>query len=441
MSTDLWEIKEQAVKADSINQIDYKMVSFSLGGKGYGINIMKVKEILKVNKFTYVPNTEPYVRGVYNLRGDIISIIDLRVMFRVKKEDKKDDFEDVIVLIIGDKKIGVIVDSISKVIGVESSTIQPPHPIFSNISIKYISGIVEKDSKIYVILDVDRILGEDAASQAEDNQETEAVEAESDKKSLYKTAEKETDINKDFIKETLKTLISFNITETNNDWFGKRFDEWARERREKNQNIQLTGAEDAYLFIEAFKSKNSGRFFDQPYADILKKILPSEIRGNYYVWDVGCGNGYETYSLAAILKQQNPDAAIKIWANDKDLISISTAPNLPVDVNSVPQYLKQFVTEGTKGGVITQSLKDIIYFEYHDVKNHNPYPDVDMIICRDVLPSFDYNDQFNVISEFYDKLKNNGILFIGDNEKIKFDGLDRYEEQGINFYRKKVGAK
>ncbi|MCL2792685.1 MAG: chemotaxis protein CheW [Spirochaetaceae bacterium] len=441
MSTDLLEINGQAVKTENINQIDFKMVSFSLGGKGYGINIMKVKEILKVNKFTYVPNSEPYVRGVYNLRGDIISIIDLRVMFHVKKEQKKDDFEDVIVLSMHEKKIGVIVDSISKVIGIESSTIQPPHPIFSNISIKYISGIVEKDAKIYVILDVEKVLGAESSEEDVADSADAAAQPEDERKELFKAPEKETDINKDFIKETLKTLIGFNITEMNNDWFLSRYTEWVRERGRKNENVQLASAEDGYLFVEPFKSKFTGIFFSDAYVDMLKKVLPSGIRGNYFVWNIGCANGYETYSVAAILKSQNPDAAIKIWANDKDLLSISTAPSLPVDVTAAPKFLKPYITKGTKGDAIAQVLKSIVYFEYHDIKNHNPYPEVDMIFCRDVLPVFDYNEQFNIISEFYDKLKQNGILIVGDNEKIKFDGFEENEEEGIIFYRKKGGSK
>jgi chemotaxis methyl-accepting protein methylase len=64
-----------------------------------------------------------------------------------------------------------------------------------------------------------------------------------------------------------------------------------------------------------------------------------------------------------------------------------------------------------------------------------------MIICRDVLSTFDYNEQFRIISEFYDKLKSNGILILGDNEKIKFDGLEGYQEEGIIFYRKNVGIR
>lgn len=442
MSTDIWELKEQQTRTEAIDQIDYKMVSFSLGGKDYGIDIMKVKEILKVNKFTYVPNSEPYVRGVYNLRGDIISIIDLRTMFRVEKEDKGDGFEDIIVLTIDDKRIGVIVDSINKVVGVQSSSIQQPHPIFSNINIKYIRGIVEKDTKIYIILDVDRILGEEEeleeTGETEDREAGEEVAARAEE-THYRSEEKETDINKDFIKETLKTFIGFNVTEINNDWFQKRFSEWKKIRKNAGQNIQLSGVEDAQQFISDFYSRCTGTFFSRELADSFTNILPRGVKGNYYIWNVGCGNGHETYSLTALFRNLNPEAAIKVWANDKDLLSISNAPNIAVDIKGVPPYLTEYITNGTKGGVIAQTLRDIIYFEYHDVKNHNPYPDVDLIICRDVLSFFDYNDQFRVISEFYEKLKSNGILITGDNENIHFDGLDRSEEKGLFYYRKNSG--
>ena len=168
MSTDIWELKESSEAREAAENNDFKMVTFSLGGKDYGIDIMKVKEILKVNKFTYVPNSETYVKGVYNLRGDIISIIDFRKMFGVPEIKKDDDLEDIIVLNLDDKRIGVIVDSINKVIALPSETIKEPHPIFSNINIKYIMGIVEKGSSIYLILDVERILGAEAEEEEEE---------------------------------------------------------------------------------------------------------------------------------------------------------------------------------------------------------------------------------------------------------------------------------
>mgnify|MGYP000676561961 FL=1 len=71
--------EQLAEEKNKITVVDFKMVTFSLSGKDYAIDIMKVKEIAKAGRFTYVPNALPFVRGVYNLRGDIIPIIDLRL--------------------------------------------------------------------------------------------------------------------------------------------------------------------------------------------------------------------------------------------------------------------------------------------------------------------------------------------------------------------------
>ena len=219
MSTDIWELKESTEAREAAENNDFKMVTFSLGGKDYGIDIMKVKEILKVNKFTYVPNSEKYVRGVYNLRGDIISIIDFRKMFGVAEARKSDGLEDIIVLNLDDKRIGVIVDNINKVIALPSETIKEPHPIFSNINIKYIMGIVEKGSSIYLILDVERILGADTEEDEEEERRIDrsyneeylrketSVTKEHDSYETTETSDREIrDINKKFITDTLLTF-------------------------------------------------------------------------------------------------------------------------------------------------------------------------------------------------------------------------------------------
>ena len=89
--------------------------------------------------------------------------------------------------------------------------------------------------------------------------------------------------------------------------------------------------------------------------------------------------------MTALLKNRNPEAVLKVWANDKELISISNAPNLLVDGANAPDYIKKYMTEAKDGSSFSSELKDIIYFEYHDVKNHNPYPEVDIIYCRDIF--------------------------------------------------------
>src|SRR5574344_573488 len=118
-------------KKEQLVNIDFKMVTFSLAGKDYAIDIMKVKEIAKAGRFTFVPNTAPFVLGVYNLRGDIIPIIDLRLFFNIEVPERTgNEIESMIIIGLGDQVFGIVVDGIDKVVGIQSSTIQPPHPLF-----------------------------------------------------------------------------------------------------------------------------------------------------------------------------------------------------------------------------------------------------------------------------------------------------------------------
>ena len=96
-----------------LSVVDFKMVTFSLAGKDYAIDIMKVKEIAKAGCFTYVPNALPFVLGVYNLRGDIIPIIDLRLFFNSPVPEHDDNFlENMLIVTVGEQTFGVVVDAI-----------------------------------------------------------------------------------------------------------------------------------------------------------------------------------------------------------------------------------------------------------------------------------------------------------------------------------------
>ena len=124
---------------DQVVVVDFKMVTFALAGKDYAIDILKVKEIAKAGNFTFVPNTAPFLLGVYNLRGEIIPIIDLRIFFNIPVPARaKNKIENMVIINVNDQRFGVVVDSIDKVVGVSKNTIKPPHPIFGDINIKYI---------------------------------------------------------------------------------------------------------------------------------------------------------------------------------------------------------------------------------------------------------------------------------------------------------------
>ena len=443
MSTISEEIKSE--ETERLENIDYKMVTFSLAGKDYGIDIMRVKEISKANRFTHVPNAAPYVRGVYNLRGDIISIIDMRILFNLPAPKQEDHhLEDMIILRLDELLIGIIVDSIDKVVGINSETIQPPHPIFGDINIKFIKGVVENEDRLYLILDVERIFGASAeqepsalAQPALVRQEAEDEEAAA---SADEQAEREEKGEPDysFIIEAAATFKNFHVSDFNRDWLEERFREWKSVRAAESKEVQLQSAEDAAEFLRPFSSPHTGAFWSEEYAGRVESLFTQllEASGSLLVWNPGCGNGYETYSLAAILRKLYPSSSIKIWAHDSDLLAISTAPNLVVQNDEIPDFLNPYMTKIKNGFSVAKELKDIILFEYHSVFHANSFPEVDLILARDLLSFQVPKQQKLFLRECSDKLKPGGVLLLGENERALTGDFEETAVDSIRAYRK-----
>jgi len=413
VNADLQEQKER------VENVDFKMVTFSLSGKDYGVDIMNVKEIAKADKFTYVPNAASFVRGVYNLRGDIIPIIDLRQFFHLPIENKTDTVENMLILHINDQVYGTIVDKIDKVVGINKESIQPPHPIFGDINIKFISGVVEKQGDLYIILDVIRIF----TVTEEEKKQSRATVTDSgdyfvppppsgDQTLVQKSA---TDSAIGFIQESLAALRRFVVTSVNDKWLHRRFSQWSNGR--VGEELQLRSASEADDFLDSFPSPCSGEFWSDSYANSVKKILP-EASGNINVWNIGCGKGYETYSFACVLKSRYPEAHIKIWANDNDIMVISQAPNMIFDLEEVPEFCRPYMVRGSSGYSFSQVIKDAIVFEYHDITNENSLPEIDIILARDVVSFLPAQEQTRIIADFSEKLKTRGIAIIGRNEEL-----------------------
>jgi purine-binding chemotaxis protein CheW len=427
MIKDLATVSEELhQQKERVDTVDFKMVTFSLAGKDYGVDIMNVKEIAKADKFTYVPNAASYVKGVYNLRGDIIPIIDLRTFFHMPFEKKADGQENMLILHIEDRVYGAIVDKIDKVVGINSETIQPPHPMFGEINIKFITGVVEKQGYLYVILDVVRMF----TQKEEEKQKNITTIQESTGESYYvpppPTPEQAreklaamADTAIGFIKESLAALKRFMPSPLNEEWIRKAFVEWSSTRNESE--LQLKNASDADAYLTSFYSPDTGKFWSAEYASRVKDILPQLSSNNIQVWNIGCGKGYETFSFACILKARYPDGHIKIWANDSDIMAIANAPNMSFQLNDVPDYCRSFMVEGRNGHSFNQTIKDSIVFEYHDVLNSNHLPDLDIILARDILSFFSVDDQNRLIEEFVEKLKHRGIVILGKNEVLTGD--------------------
>jgi purine-binding chemotaxis protein CheW len=196
----------------------------------------------------------------------------------------------------------------------------------------------------------------------------------------------------------------------------RRFADWSGTRT--GEDLQLKNTREAEEYLSGFYSPDTGRFWGDDYAAVVREILPKLSSNSIQVWNIGCGKGYETFSFACILKSRYPDGHIKIWANDSDIMAISQAPNMSFDLEDVPEYCRPFMVKGRSGYSFSQAIKDSIVFEYHDILHDNPLPELDMILARDILSFLQVPDQNRIVSGFKEKLKNQGIVILGRNEVL-----------------------
>jgi purine-binding chemotaxis protein CheW len=138
-----------------------KYLSFQLGGEEYGVEILKVQEINGITQVTRVPRTPDFVRGVINLRGKVIPVVDLRAKFGMEAvEDTEKTCNIVVQLRRDDEKVtmGVIVDDVSEVLDIKEPQIAPPPSFGSGIESDFIIGMAKIDKNVVILLDIERVL-------------------------------------------------------------------------------------------------------------------------------------------------------------------------------------------------------------------------------------------------------------------------------------------
>ena len=158
-----------------------QLVTFQLGGEIYGVDIMDVKEIVKITPVRPIPNSPYYVEGIFTLRSEIIPVINLHKRFQLKKlaltEDVTEDEGGFVILNIDGNEIGIIIDRVARVVSVNTAEIQPPPQMISGIGTEYIHGVIRQDDNYLIMLDIrrlfnaselQRILGEDDAEDEEE---------------------------------------------------------------------------------------------------------------------------------------------------------------------------------------------------------------------------------------------------------------------------------
>lgn len=139
---------------------DNEFLAFTLGKEEYGIDILKVQEIRGYEQVTRIANAPAFVKGVVNLRGIIVPIVDMRIKFDLG-EPIYDQFTVVIILNIGGRIMGMVVDSVSDVITLGAEQIKPAPDMGSSFDTDYLTGLGTLDERMLILLDIDKLMSSD----------------------------------------------------------------------------------------------------------------------------------------------------------------------------------------------------------------------------------------------------------------------------------------
>src|SRR5574344_2280 len=248
--------------------------------------------------------------------------------------------------------------------------------------------------------------------------------------------EKKEDIDYGFVVDSLESFCKFTVNEVTEQWMKKRYAEWIKVRAQKN--VQLQNEDDAAEFLKSFYSNCTSSWWTEEYAKTVYKALPENSAKTIIVWNPGCGKGYESFSLACLLKKRYPEARVRIYAHDIDLLNVSNAPLMTISDEAAADWYAPFVTKTVTGEyTFSKEIKDMIMFEYHDCANTTALPPLDIVFARDVISFLPSDQQRNLIEDFDEKVKGNGIIIFGENEEPMLKGWDKKLIGTLPVYSKK----
>jgi purine-binding chemotaxis protein CheW len=137
-----------------------QLVTFNISNEEFGIDILRVQEIIRTMEITKVPRSPDFVEGVINLRGKVIPIIDLRKKFNMESHEH-DNQTRIIVVELQGMVVGFVVDGVSEVLRIKSSTVEPPPPVVSGVDSEFISGVGKLEDRLLILIDLDKLLSRD----------------------------------------------------------------------------------------------------------------------------------------------------------------------------------------------------------------------------------------------------------------------------------------
>lgn len=134
-----------------------QFLTFNLGEELYGVDILRVQEIKGYTAVTKIPNTPSYIKGVLNLRGTIVPIVELRTKFGMPTIEYT-MFTVIIVVVVNEKVMGLVVDAVSDVLDIDKTDVQAPPNFGARINVSFMKGIGKSGDKLVTLLDIDRML-------------------------------------------------------------------------------------------------------------------------------------------------------------------------------------------------------------------------------------------------------------------------------------------
>jgi len=152
-------VREAAGLADKVASAQY--LTFKIAGETYAVSILRVREILQYETVTKVPATPRSIRGVMNLRGSVVPVVDLAVKFGLPESALTPRTCVVILEVANDEErmvMGVMADTVSEVMELRAEDIEPPPPFGSRVKVDYLAGMGKADKKFLLVLDIDKVL-------------------------------------------------------------------------------------------------------------------------------------------------------------------------------------------------------------------------------------------------------------------------------------------
>ena len=181
------EIEQQHTQTRSSHD-DLQFLTFNLADELYSVDILKVQEIKGYTNATKIPNMPAYFKGVLNLRGTIVPIVDLRMKFGMGATEPT-TFTVVVVVNIGNRVMGMLVDAVSDVLDLKAKDIQPAPELGSSVDTTFVAGLGNVNDHLVTILDINRVLSDDQLgkipeilSEKENNSELPSIEEVTDDK-------------------------------------------------------------------------------------------------------------------------------------------------------------------------------------------------------------------------------------------------------------------